>query len=135
VPAFAMLATSADTFTLLRLGYPNVLISGPVSQAESTFQQMRPYLRVPVATWVPRETPRPPAGAFRSLLVRGADNMDASQQEDLARLINQSSGDVQIVSITSAPLYPLVTSGAFLQNLYYRLNVVLMEPDAELACS
>jgi len=33
---------------------------------------------------------------------------------------------VQVVSTSSEPLFPLVETGAFLANLYYRLNVVRM---------
>jgi DNA-binding NtrC family response regulator len=34
---------------------------------------------------------------------------------------------VQIVSITSEPLWPLVEQGRFLEGLFYRLNVVTLE--------
>ena len=34
---------------------------------------------------------------------------------------------VQVVSTTSEPLFPLVQTGAFLADLYYKLNVVLMD--------
>jgi hypothetical protein len=118
----------AEVFPIIRLAYPNVLISGPEGQTEWTLLQMRPYLRPPLATWVPRENQRAPVGVFRSLLVRGVDSLDASQQEDLIALINRSWGAVQIISIANAPLFPLVTSGAFLQSLYYKLNMVLLEP-------
>jgi len=35
--------------------------------------------------------------------------------------------DVQVVSTTSEPLFPLVQTGAFHPDLYYKLNVVLMD--------
>ena len=31
---------------------------------------------------------------------------------------------VQVVSLTSVPLWPLVKAGRFLEGLFYRLNVV-----------
>ena len=34
---------------------------------------------------------------------------------------------VQVVSVTSKPLWPLVEQGRFLEGLFYRLNVVTLE--------
>ena len=41
--------------------------------------------------------------------------------------IGAGRGDVQIVSMTSAPLWPLVVDGDFLEGLFFRLNVVCLE--------
>ena len=34
---------------------------------------------------------------------------------------------MQVISTTDDPLYPVVSRGAFLANLYYRLNVLLLD--------
>jgi DNA-binding NtrC family response regulator len=38
--------------------------------------------------------------------------------------------EVQIVSVTSAPLRPLVEDGEFLEGLFLRLNVVCLEAES-----
>jgi hypothetical protein len=106
---------------------PNVLIDGPARDADRTFERMRPYLRTPLATWAPRETPWLPTGTFRTLVIRDVDSLDASQQERVARFISRAAGRVQVVSIAGTPLFPLVTRGTFQEHLYYRLNTVLFE--------
>ena len=85
-------------------------------------------LRVPLMEWSPREMPHLPAIAFRSLIVRDAECLTATQQRSLAALLSRSLGRVQVISIAGARLYPLVRQGLFLEDLYYRLNVVLLEP-------
>jgi hypothetical protein len=109
---------------------PNVLIDGPARDADLTLEQMRPYLRTPLATWAPRDTPRLPTGTFRTLVIRDVDSLNASQQERVARFISRAAGRVQVVSIAGTRLFPLVTCGAFQEHLYYRLNTVLLEHPA-----
>jgi transcriptional regulator of acetoin/glycerol metabolism len=55
--------------------------------------------------------------------------LDAKQQIHLLHwldLINERL-QVQVVSTTSEPLFPLVQTGAFLADLYYKLNIVLID--------
>ena len=106
---------------------PNVLIDGPARDVERTFERTRPYLRAPLAIWAPRETPWLPTGTFRTLVIRGVDSLNASQQESVARFISRTAGRVQVVSIAATPLFPLVTCGVFQERLYYRLNTVVFE--------
>jgi DNA-binding NtrC family response regulator len=39
---------------------------------------------------------------------------------------------VQVVSVTSKAIWPLVEQGCFLEGLFYRLNVVTLEAGATL---
>ena len=116
----------------LRRFHPNILIvdSGVEVERERALAEIRPILRLPLTEWWPREMPDLPAIAFRSLIVRDAECLNATQQRSLAALLRRAAlGQVQIVSIASVPLYPLVCQGLFLEELYYRLNVVLLEPN------
>ena len=106
---------------------PNVLIDGPARDTERMFDRLRPYLRAPLATWAPRETRWVPTGTFRTLVIRDADSLNATQQESVARFISRTAGRVQVVSIAGTPLFPLVTRGVFLERLYYQLNTILFE--------
>ena len=42
-------------------------------------------------------------------------------------MICRLTTDVQVVSTAKAPLFPLVERGAFLDRLYYQLNIVYLD--------
>jgi hypothetical protein len=111
----------------LHLFHPNILIIGSDAETESALAQIRPSLLTPLDLWSPTEMPHLPASGFRSLIVRDIECLTTSQQQRLATLLNRSADDFQIVSIAGLPLFPLVRQGLFLEELYYRLNVVLLE--------
>jgi transcriptional regulator of acetoin/glycerol metabolism len=62
-----------------------------------------------------------------TLFLNDAAAMTLSQQIALNDWMGRGSGDVQIISVTSEPLWPLVEQGAFLEGLFYRLNVICLE--------
>lgn len=81
-------------------------------------------LRQPVVTWRPDREPQPLASG--TVVVPDADALDADQQRRLLEWVD-TLGDVRILSLASKPIYPLVQCGAFLDALYYRLNVLYVE--------
>ena len=90
---------------------------------------LKPHLREPLRQYEPKmgvSVPQPLEGTLVLLEVAG---LDAKQQAQLLRWLDQfdGRGQVQVVSTTSQPLVSLVETGAFLANLYYRLNVVRMD--------
>jgi hypothetical protein len=46
------------------------------------------------------------------------------QQIDFYDWLDRFGPAVQVVSLTSVPLWPLVEQGRFFEGLFYRLNVV-----------
>jgi len=108
--------------------HPNILLVDSGVQVERALAEIRPMLRIPLTEWSPRAMPHLPAIAFRSLIVRDAECLTPTQQRSLAALLSRSLGRVQVVSIAGVRLFPLVCQGLFLEDLYYRLNVVLLEP-------
>src|SRR5206468_4033338 len=89
-----------DLTPILRLAHPNVLVVSPAAEGDRMFEQMRRYLRAPIASWVPRETPHPPVGCWRTLVIRDVDGLDAVQQESLVSQLHRSAGDLQVVAIS-----------------------------------
>ena len=117
----------AELVAMLRRSRPNVLVIGPSIDVDRTFEVMYPFLRTPIVAWVPRETPEPPDSAYRTLVVRDVDALNSTQQEMLVALICRTAGDIQIISTSKVPLFPLVQRRSFLDRLYYQLNVVYLD--------
>ena len=109
--------------------HPNLLIVG--SDPAAALVHIRPILRAPVVSWSPRETPHLPLLSCRTFIVRDLECLTSAQQEMLSALVTESAPDIQVVSMTRRPLFPFVRDGLFLEALYYRLNVVLIEWNTE----
>jgi transcriptional regulator of aromatic amino acid metabolism len=86
---------------------------------------MLPNLRAPVVHW-PQDAVREAApNVIGTLIVREVDALDSRQQRLLLESL-EASARVQVISIASSPVYPLVQSGKFADALYYRLNVICL---------
>ena len=107
-------------FSAIRHNFPNVLLVGIRSRNETALAELLPYCREPryldggLAL-------RPDVG---TVVLRDVETLDATAQSELARWVEQTSGRVQLITLTTAPLFSLVTSGLFRPDLYYRLNVI-----------
>ena len=66
-----------------------------------------------------------------TLVLADASALTLVQQIELHDWLNASRGLVQVVSVTSQPIWPLVEEGRFLEGLFYRLNVVTLEASQE----
>ncbi len=109
---------------IVRRARPNVLLIGGDADLDVVWQSLRPWLRAPVAHWVP-QTPIPVA-PFGTLIVNGVARLSVDEQARVGAM-RMVAPDVHIVSMTDRPLYPLVTSGAFREDLYYHLNVLTLD--------
>ena len=107
---------------LLAIGlrFPNVLLVGSRVANETALTELLPRCRKPHHVDGGLSL-RPDAG---TLVLRDVETLDAAAQSDLARWIEQIYGRVQLITLTTAPLFPLVASGLFRPGLYYRLNVI-----------
>lgn len=109
----------------------NLLLVGSSSATHAMLVALKSHLREPLCQFEPSagvSVPQPTEGTLVLLEVAG---LDKDQQGQLFRWLGESEGRVQVISTTSKPLFSLVETGAFLTNLYYRLNVVRMcSPDA-----
>ena len=110
----------------------NLLLAGSLSATDEMLVALKPQLRTPLrqhnaTTGGP--VPEPHEG---TLILLEVDSLDGNQQAQLVEWLDrfEERGRVQVVSTTSAPLFSLVETGAFLANLYYRLNVVRMDVTA-----
>jgi hypothetical protein len=116
-------------------GRRNVLLAGAASAVDAMLASLQPFLEEPIRHLNAGTNTSLPARGTLILPEIGA--LDADQQLQLLTWMEQGvhRGDVQIVSTTSRPMLPLLESGEFRAELYYRLNVVridLSEPATDL---
>lgn len=106
---------------LLRF-HSNLLLTGSERQLTSTFEDLKPMFRPPlheVTAVVPAQLP-----CRGTVILRGLEATTSEQQRRLMEWLNRCGEDLQVVTVGSEPLFPLVESGQLLDTLYYRLNVV-----------
>lgn len=73
-----------------------------------------------------------PASRRGTVLLQNVTGLSLPQQIVLNDWIDEGSGDAQIISISTTPLWKLVNYGDFLESLFYRLNVVCLEATREV---
>ena|ERR1043166_2739055 len=113
-----------DEWRLLVTARPNVLLEGAQEATNRIVDEAMDCLPTPHATW----SGMPPSGARpATLLVRSVSALDSNQQSSLYAWLEAPGKRVQVISTTSEPLYAMVGRGAFLANLYYRLNVLRLD--------
>jgi len=135
VPAFVPLSLHAE-WEAISYGRRNFLLAGQPSAVDAMLASMLPHLLDPIRLFAP-DTDRalllPDEG---TLILMEIAQLQGSQQSELVAWMDERnrSGDVQVVSTTSRQMMPLVESGEFRAELYYRLNVVridLVEPASD----
>jgi hypothetical protein len=113
-----------EEWQLLVTARPNVLMEGADETTQAIVCEAMAWLPKPHATWIgsPPRGDRP-----ATLVVRSVSAFDQDQQHSLFDWLEAPGDRIQVISTTSEPLYPLVARGVFLANLYYRLNVLLLD--------
>jgi hypothetical protein len=116
--------SSVDESLLLSTTRPNLLLEGPEAQVQAVVAALRPLLLCPVTAWCGGGLPDEHRG---TLIVQEIHRLDDTQQRQLMIWLDDAVGTVQVIATTSEPLFPLVERGAFLDVLYYRLNIFRVE--------
>ena len=113
-----------DEWRLLITARPNVLLEGTQDTTNLIVDEAMDCLPTPHATW---SGAPPPGDRPATLVVRSISALDRDQQSMLFEWLEAQGTRVQVISTTNEPLYPMVGRGAFLANLYYRLNVLRLD--------
>jgi transcriptional regulator of aromatic amino acid metabolism len=127
-PAFLPSYLRAEWDAVAR-GHHNFLLVGTPSATNEMFGAMTPHLRKPLHQYIAKPglpVPRPVEG---TLVLLEVARLDGKQQAQLLRWLHEFDQrlPVQVVSTTAKPLFSHVEAGAFLRDLYYKLNVVRMD--------
>lgn len=106
---------------------PNVLIECAPGREETAMRHVMTWCALPFrycALPGALELPDPTRG---TLLLKDIAALTLSQQVRLYDWLTLVNGQVQVISLTSAPLVTLVENGEFLEGLLYRLNVIRID--------
>jgi len=105
---------------------PNVLLNGPQPTTDAVLDALKPRLRRPHAHWVPEAQLTLPL-QNGTLILHEIIALNTQQQEQLLQWLSHLSEPSQVVSTSSSSLYALVQDGKFSADLFYRVNVVVVE--------
>jgi hypothetical protein len=108
----------------------NLLLEGSPSVIEESLAALKPHLRAPVCEFRPADGGCVPQPGEGTLVLFEVSKLDAVQQAALMQWFDDCDGQlpVRIVSTSSESLYSFVGPDAFPAQLYYRLNVLLLQP-------
>jgi transcriptional regulator of acetoin/glycerol metabolism len=102
------------------------MIAGPKSALDAFLEAARPELREPIKS--ADGTLPPLLDGMRTLILTDVDRLDGAEQRRLRRWFEERrNADVQVISLTSMPLFSSVSENAFDTELYYRLNTIFLE--------
>ncbi len=125
-PAFLSRELTCD-WDLAATVHANLLLVGSSSETAVMLDALGPHFRGPIWRYTPKAGVVLPEPAAGTLIVLEVDRLDAKQQEQMLRWIHQPRRHAQVVCTSSDSLFRLVEAGDFLAELYYRLNVVLLD--------
>ena len=108
-----------DDWSIVRHERLHALVIGSPAAAGAVLSRVFPQVRWSRAIWSPADGPDRSYGQI-ALVRDPQDFTDAQQQELLAWMEQHPS--IQVISVASRPLYPMVEAGSFHATLYYRLN-------------
>ena len=118
---------------LARLGMPrsNLLVTGSEEVIENLLDMLLPDLREPIGRWRPGEQLLlPPPALIGTMIFQEIGAMSHVDQCRLFDWLVGAAGRTQVFSTSSEPLVKAVEGGAFLEPLYYRLNVIALDATA-----
>jgi hypothetical protein len=114
--------------TVISVLRANVLVVGPDDVLERLLDTVRPNLREPISRLAPgHAAPFPVVGECGTLIIEDVGALPLHDQHQLFDWMTATMGRAQIVSTAASALLPLVETGAFMEALYYRLNIICID--------
>jgi hypothetical protein len=120
----ASVTAAARQVSLTRL---NVLVIGPIAQTEAAVSAIVVALGKPARFWAPN-TPVPARADGHAIVIRDIATLSPVLQKAwLAWLSAPQRRRPHIIATSSIAVFPLIAQGLFLEDLYYRLNTILLD--------
>jgi len=117
-----------DDAELVRTGRANLLLVGPDDVTREVVDALSPWFRQPVIVEHPGEPlVLAPQEHVEMMILHDVGAFGFADQIRLLDWLQGAGGRTQVISTASRPILPLISAGAFLDTLYYRLNSLYFE--------
>ena len=114
-------------WSIITTAHHNLLIVGAPPEIAAMEQAVERYLQQPVRRCQVQPGVALPEPEEGTLIVSEVTALDAVQQAQMLEWMNRVRRDVQVVCTSSQPIFRRVLSGAFLSELYYRINALRID--------
>jgi transcriptional regulator of acetoin/glycerol metabolism len=112
-----------------RCTHHHMLLEGSEAATQAALRSLHPHLGEPVSWRRPGSPFEVPSGQVGALILEDVGDLDADEQARLLRWLDGTSPCTRIVSTSADSLFARVGRGRFDAELYYRLNIVLLQID------
>jgi sigma-54 interacting transcriptional regulator len=115
-----------EAWTTLVHTHVNLLVTGAMPVCAAFVNAMKPHVAPPVysaSCGLPFTIPP----GVRTLILRSPEVLDSDEQRRFLEWLDRTDRQPQVIAVTSAPLYARVEQREFIDELYYRLNVVRVD--------
>ena len=116
---------SDECWQVLKAAHPNVLIIGARAMTSPIVRAIADMSPSPVC-WCNAARMRLPSNRVATLILQNAPELHAEAQQTLLGWLNEHAG-TQIIAESTSPLFSQVTVGTFNDELYYRLNTIVID--------
>ena len=115
--------------------HPNILLVGDGMATAAALSELQSVYRFPFIVRNCGGLPLalPPTESANTLILHDVAALLPGEQQMLSDWLSSENRRTQVVTTSPEALLPLVTSGAFLATLYYRLNVIYVDVTASSA--
>jgi hypothetical protein len=105
----------------------NLLVRGDLSTTAVIVDALHADASMPVVTWTARNAADLPALEHGTIILHDVDHLSVSAQRALLTRLDDHSAQMRVVTIATSDLFALVSAGTFLDQLYYRLNTIVVD--------
>ena len=105
----------------------NLLVRGEKSAAAATVVALTADFPPPLLTWIPAAENGLPALDCETLVIHDVDGLDLAKQRVLLTWLEHRTSRVRVITTATRDLFTLVQMGVFLDELYYRLNTIVID--------
>jgi transcriptional regulator of acetoin/glycerol metabolism len=113
---------------VLESTHPTLLLVGADAAVDAALLTWRSTYRQPVTTnWAADPLALPTLPSSGTLILRDVGALSLEKQQLLLAWLGDARGGTQVITTSRRPLWPRLESGTFLDELYYRLNVVYFD--------
>ena len=105
----------------------NLLVRGEKSSVAATVVSLTVDFPPPLITWNAGAGASLPAADRGTLVIYDVESLDMAQQRTLLAWLENRRNRVRVITTVTGDLFALVAAGAFLDQLYYRLNTIVVD--------